>query len=181
MWQSAGQTITSAIYILFASPIASSIGPGNWYNLGAGLATLIFVFSIFLVPETKYHRSLVAYGQITDEVAEGTLDDELKAPKPVRLSERPAFDYARYPPRTIWSDMRLFVNKPDWSEGLYAVRVSQILSTLNPWSLLTVALEHVPGSPLPERLLGLLHQRVDDRSQYRYWDNLWGHHRSASI
>lgn len=127
MWQSAGQSITSAIYILFASPIANAIGPGNWYNLGAGLSAVVFILSIFWVPETKYHRSLVAYGQISEAVAEGKLDDESSAPKQVRLSERPPLDYTHYKPRTVWSDMRLFVNKVDWSEGLYAVRVSQFL------------------------------------------------------
>lgn len=31
MWQSAIQTIISAVYIIFASPIAGKIGPGSWY------------------------------------------------------------------------------------------------------------------------------------------------------
>ena len=122
MWQSAGQTVISAVYILLASPIAAGIGPGNWYNLGAGLAGLVLIFSIIWVPESKYHRSLIAYGQVTEAVAEGKLDSEADAPRPVKVSERPALDFDHYEPRTIWSDLRLFVNPVDWSEGLYAIR-----------------------------------------------------------
>lgn len=115
------QTAINSVYCLFASPIAGAIGAPNWYILGVGLSAATLVVSIFLVPETRYSRSLAAYGQDTE--------DEVGAPqkgttaKPMTLSERPALDFERYPPRTLWSDMRLIVGKPDWSEGLYAIRV----------------------------------------------------------
>ncbi|KAF7194648.1 putative MFS-type transporter [Pseudocercospora fuligena] len=118
MWQSAIQTITTAVYVLFASPIAGSIGPGNWYILGGGLAAIVLLVSIPFVPESKYDRSLAAYGQATEEEIEQNPDLAASA-KPVRMSERPAFDLVRYQPRTIWSDMRLFVNEADWWEGWY--------------------------------------------------------------
>lgn len=121
MWQSAIQTTISALLGLFASPIAGAIGPGNWYILGAALAGAVFLVSIPFVPETRYRRSLSAYGQeVEDDFA-----DENQADKdvPVRPSNRPVFDYTRFKPRTLRSDMRLFVGKPDWSEGLYALRV----------------------------------------------------------
>lgn len=95
------------------------------YILGAGMAAVCFVLSIFWVPESKYDRSLVAYGQITEAVAEGKLEDEASAPRPVRMSERPVFDLATYKPRTIWSDMRVFAVKPDWPEGFFAFVVSR--------------------------------------------------------
>lgn len=72
------------------------------------------------MPETRYRRALIAYGQ----------DDEGITPvggtktKPMTLADRPALDFERYLPRTLWSDMRLFVGPPDWSEGLYAIRVN---------------------------------------------------------
>jgi hypothetical protein len=123
MWQSAMQLSVTALYTMFASPIAGAIGPGNWYILGAGLTMGVFILSIFFVPESRYKRTLAAYGQA--EVAEQVAGDtEVKsAPKPMRVSERPALDYERYPARTIWSDMRLFVGEPDWAEGLYALKV----------------------------------------------------------
>ena len=110
--------------VLFASPIAGAIGPGNWYNLGAGLAALTLVLSIFFVPETKYPRSLQAYGQSTYVGGKSDLEtnDVPSEPRPVRISERPALDLVNYAPRTVWSDMRFFVNKPDIWEGVYAIR-----------------------------------------------------------
>ncbi|CZT18286.1 related to transporter protein HOL1 [Ramularia collo-cygni] len=117
MWQSAIQTIVSAVLVIFASPIASKVGPGKWYILGGGLAATILVLSIFLVPETKYDRSLAAYGQITEE--DLSKPATTAALLPVRMSERPAMDLSRYKPRTLRSDMTLFKSKPDWSEGAW--------------------------------------------------------------
>jgi hypothetical protein len=119
MWQSATQTVLAAVYVICASPIAGAIGPANWYNLGAGLCAVTFVASIFWVPESRYDRSLTAYGQFSAE--EGGESDETRAtaPRPVKLSERPALDTTNFRPRTMWSDMRLFVGKPNWTEGVY--------------------------------------------------------------
>ncbi|TKA81735.1 hypothetical protein B0A55_01118 [Friedmanniomyces simplex] len=122
MVQSAGQTIVSAIYCLFASPIAGAIGPSNWYNLGSGLSAIIFILSVFLVPESKYDRSLIAYGQVSEAVALGKLDDIEDAPRPVTMSHRPAMDLVKYKPRTLRSDMTLFANPPDWMEGWYTIK-----------------------------------------------------------
>lgn len=121
MVQSAVQTTLSAVYILFASPIASAIGPQNWYHLGAGLCLVTLLLSIIWVPESRYDRSLAAYGQFA--VEEGGEGDGSRAthPLPTRMSERPALDTTMYASRTIWSDMRLFVRKPEWKEGLYGL------------------------------------------------------------
>lgn len=119
MWQSAMQTIVSAVYILFASPIAGAIGPGNWYILGGGLAAAVLVLSIFLVPESRYDRTLAAYGQVTEGELETSPDEVAAAAKPVRISERPAFDLTKFKPRTLLSDMQIFATKSDWKEGWY--------------------------------------------------------------
>jgi hypothetical protein len=121
MWQSAIQTVLSAVLIIAASPLAGAIGPGNWYILGAGLSAATLVASIFLVPESRYPRSLVAYGQQSE--SESDENQEYVAP-PVRLSERPALDTVRYEPRTLRSDMRLFVGEADWAEGMWGFLVS---------------------------------------------------------
>jgi hypothetical protein len=110
MWQSATQTILAAVYIICASPIAAAIGPSNWYILGAGLAAVTFIASVFWIPESRYDRSLAAYGQFSVEEGGELETSRAEAPPPVRLSESP---------RTVWSDMRIFVDKPDWMEGVY--------------------------------------------------------------
>jgi hypothetical protein len=117
MWQVAMQTIMSALLGLFASPIAGAIGPGNWYLLGTGLSAGVFVVAFFFIPETRYARPLEAYQEQQD--ADGKDIPQVA----VRLSQRPALDFERYPDRTIWSDMRLFVGKFDWAEGFYALKV----------------------------------------------------------
>lgn len=117
------QTVVNCVYCLFASPIAGKIGPGNWYNLGAGLSAATLVGSIFLCPETKYERSLAAYGQAAEVVSNDKQEVQTNQPRQIRLSARPALDYDRYKVRTLWSDMRLFAHRADWSEGLYALRV----------------------------------------------------------
>lgn len=108
----------AAVLILCASPIAGAVGPGNWYNLGAALSAATLLFSIPFVPESRYERSLQAYGQA--QVPSGTKDEEEH--RPVRLSERPALDLTQYKPRTLWSDMRLKTGKTDVWEGIYCVR-----------------------------------------------------------
>lgn len=122
MWQSATQTILAAGIIISASPLAGAIGPGNWYNLGAGLSAVTLILSIFFVPESRYSRSLTAYGQYSED--EGSEPSE--APMPIRLSERPALDFEKYEPRTLLSDMRLFVGEADWMEGWYGFIVSSL-------------------------------------------------------
>ncbi|KAK5746240.1 hypothetical protein LTR17_000975 [Elasticomyces elasticus] len=121
MWQAAMQLSITAVYCLFASPIAGAIGPGNWYILGVGLGAGVLLLSIVWVPETRYTRALAAYGQEVEPVTseEGKPKEE---PKPMRVSERPVLDFVTYPARTLRSDLRLFVGKPDWSEGVYALR-----------------------------------------------------------
>lgn len=121
MWQSAIQTLLSAALTIAASPLAGAIGPANWYRLGAGLSAATLICSIFLVPESRYPRSLVAYGQSAD--IDGVEPEQIES-TPVKLSERPALDFTKYQPRTIKSDMRLFVGEFDWAEGWYSFVVS---------------------------------------------------------
>lgn len=130
MWQSAVQTTLAAVYVICASPIAQAIGPENWYVLGAGLCGTTFLLSIPWVPESRYDRSLTSYGQFsTEEGGEGD-GSRSTAPMPVKLSDRPALDAARYSPRTIRSDMRLIVGKVDWREGWFGFIVGVHLTFL---------------------------------------------------
>jgi hypothetical protein len=83
------------------------------------LSAAVFVVAFFFIPETRYARPLEAYQEQQD--ADGKDVPQVA----VRLSQRPALDFERYPDRTIWSDMRLFVGKFDWAEGFYALKVGR--------------------------------------------------------
>jgi hypothetical protein len=165
MWQSASQTVLSALLIISASPIAGAIGPGNWYILGAGLSAATFVLSIFFVPESRYTRSLAAYGQLEEN--EGDESDQARAAvsRPVKLSERLALDTVRYQPRTLKSDMRVFVGEFDWIEGWYGLIVSPAhKAKMQQRTRANSVKEHFPNSSLSKRTLGLLSQRPDNVS-----------------
>jgi MFS family permease len=168
MWQSATQTVLAAVLVISASPIAGAVGPENWYILGAGLCATTFIFSIVWVPESRYNRPLAAYGQFsTDEGGEGD-DSQATAGTPVRISERPTLDTTNFLPRTVWSDMRVFVGSADWIEGWYGLVVS-CLSPCIPQKLERFAhhiTEHFSDPVLPQCSLGLLSQRFNNVSEW---------------
>jgi MFS family permease len=125
MWQVVTQTILAAALTISASPLAGAIGPKNWYLLGAGLSAATLVVSIFFVPESRYSRTLQAYGQYhINEGGESEFESRETAPPPVKMSDRPALDLTRYEARTWASDMRVFVGGFDWWEGWYGFVVS---------------------------------------------------------
>ncbi|EOD47641.1 putative mfs transporter protein [Neofusicoccum parvum UCRNP2] len=123
MLQSATQTILSAVLVLCASPIAGAITPRYWYILGAGLTGLQFILSIFFVPETRYERPLSAY-QANELVqwSTGGGEETEEVLAPVTTSARPPLDYTRHQPRTVLSDMRLFVGPADWKQAYYTLK-----------------------------------------------------------
>lgn len=125
MLQSATQTILSAILILCASPIAGAITPRYWYILGAALAGLQFLLSIFFIPETRYHRPLQAYlGNDAVQWSSAGYDASKEVPAPITMSNRPQLDLVNYKPRTVLSDMRIFVDPADWKVVYYTLKVS---------------------------------------------------------
>ena len=103
------QILLCTVWIILASPISAGIGPKWWYLLGAFLAIGQFIAMIFFLPETKYARSLSSFQEETSSQHE-----ETDAPR--LCTEKPALDYVRYSPRTLRSDMRLWVDKPDWKK-----------------------------------------------------------------
>ncbi len=84
--------------------------------------------SFFLVPETKYDRPLSAYqgqgARVSTFVPSGEDSPQKDGYLARRLSTKDVreMDLVNYKPRTLASDMRLFVNKPDWAEGYRTVR-----------------------------------------------------------
>ncbi|KAH9904305.1 major facilitator superfamily domain-containing protein [Xylariomycetidae sp. FL2044] len=113
MIQQTVQVILTAIWQLFASPIAGAITPQGWYWLGAGLSGLQFIVTIFFVPETKYERSLCSF----QESAGGDAVDGSEVVAARVCTERPPLDCVNFAPRTLRSDMRLWVGSPDWKLG----------------------------------------------------------------
>lgn len=124
MIQQTIQIILCAIWVLFASPIAGAITPQWWYGLGAILAGAQFVVSIFLLPETKYERSLASF---QENVSNSSREDlEATTDRPTKESaictQRPELDFVNYAPRTWRSDMRLWVGTPEWTKALSVLK-----------------------------------------------------------
>lgn len=115
MLQQTIQTIATAVFVLFASPIAQAITPGWWYGLGACLSGLSFIMEIFFVPETKYHRPPSSYQEPTrkknsgDESYEEDSKDFCRA-----ATEKPPLDFVNFKARTLKTDLRLWVGPPEW-------------------------------------------------------------------
>ncbi|KAL4731651.1 hypothetical protein ACLX1H_000628 [Fusarium chlamydosporum] len=107
MIQQTIQTIATAVFVIFAGPIAGAITPEWWYGLGAILSGVCLVLTFFFVPETKYYRPGSSY-QVS-----GSSDDEATVSV---CTERPELDYINFAPRTWRSDLRLWVGEPEWNK-----------------------------------------------------------------
>ncbi|KAK8000954.1 MFS transporter [Apiospora marii] len=136
MIQQTIQVILTAIWTVFAGPIAGAITPQWWYGLGAVLAGVQFVLAVFFVPETKYYRPMSSFQESTSASSptKNSDDDENNAVTPssdthssdvgkaaatetMMCTERPALDYVNFAPRTWRSDMRLWVGDIEWRKG----------------------------------------------------------------
>lgn len=132
MIQQTIQVIAVTVFILFASPIAESIGVQWWYGIGCCLGGFCFVTSFFFLPETKYYRPQSSY----QENADGAQQDSREG---FRIhTERPELDYVNYEPRTMRSNMRLWVGKPEWGKAWVVFRDSWTMLLLPGilWALL---------------------------------------------
>lgn len=121
MIQQTIQTILTAIFVIFAGPIAEAITPEWWYGLGAILSAVSLVAAFFFVPETKYHRPKSSFQ------SGGSSDDETVI---VVCTERPELDYVNFAPRTWRSDLRLWVGAPEWNKiiEIFSVSVAALCS-----------------------------------------------------
>lgn len=135
MYFTAMQNILTSILTLFTSYIAASITVRGWYGLGTGLIGLVFLGAVVFVPETRYDRPLTAYqGQsasVSHWVGRTGKDNDEDNDNPivaryivrrVTTTDSRELDTINYKPRTLASDMRLFVNQPDWEEELRTIR-----------------------------------------------------------
>ncbi|KAI1869941.1 uncharacterized protein JN550_005531 [Neoarthrinium moseri] len=111
MWQSGIQAIGAAVFVLCASPIAYAIQPENWYMVLIAVLSLVFLSAVFFLPESKYHRHLATEHDDTNPV--NNISSK-QAPALLTLEDRPTFDLINYKPRTLHSDVNLFVNAPEW-------------------------------------------------------------------
>jgi hypothetical protein len=86
---------------LFASPIAGAITPQWWYGLGAVLAGVEFLLALFLLPETKYERSLASYQEDVPVAASSPGNDGVggKLEAVIIATQRAPLDFENYPRR----------------------------------------------------------------------------------
>ncbi|KAL2061983.1 hypothetical protein VTL71DRAFT_7361 [Oculimacula yallundae] len=123
------QTVISGTLIILTSYIAASIGWRAWYFLFAGFSGLVFLSALFFVPETKYVRTVAAYegmGAGQDNTETSSVGGDVENPKQtghfLTVHSVRVLDTVNFLPRTRASDMRLFVNKVDWSEAISCLK-----------------------------------------------------------
>ncbi|KAJ5474994.1 hypothetical protein N7539_008060 [Penicillium diatomitis] len=119
MLQQSIQTIATAVFTLFASPIANAITPQWWYGLGACISGVSLIMSAVFVVETKYDRPKSSFQEIeTSDDSDQVFNDQGKPSDLTVATERPPLDFVTYQARTWRSDLRLWVGRPEWRRGL---------------------------------------------------------------
>lgn len=116
MIQQTVQVSLTTVWVLFASPIAEAITSEWWYGLGGILAGVQLLLAFLLVPETKYERPLASFQESGSDSGSGGRRV---------CTERPPLDTVNFAPRTLRSDLRLWVGTPDWQLGWRTFRVSR--------------------------------------------------------
>lgn len=141
MYFTALSNILTSVMSLLTSYIAFAIGVPGWYGLGTGLIGAVALGAVFFVPETKYDRPLSAYqGQgasvsrwVNKDGQDGDSDPKADADdagtenmhylaRRLTTTDVRELDTVNYEPRTLRSDMRLFVYKADWDECFRTIR-----------------------------------------------------------
>lgn len=108
--------------------MSEGVGWRSWYWLFTALSGVCFIFAFIFVPETDYSRPLSAYMGThapnyanidhTDPLKQDSGTNSEQRVEPLTtLSER-ALDTEHFQPRTLKSDMRLFVVKPNFKKAL---------------------------------------------------------------
>lgn len=121
MAQQLVQTSMTAVWVLFAGPIAGRITPGWWYGLGAVLAGIQLIAAVLFLPETKYKRPLASFQE--SSVANSSIESgAVPTPSVTLCTHRPELDFENFAPRTFRSDLRLWVDTPEWSAAAQCLR-----------------------------------------------------------
>ncbi|TLD04524.1 uncharacterized protein PgNI_11940 [Pyricularia grisea] len=150
-WLSSCQVVFNSSLVISCSYIANSAGWRAYYWMFVGLAALASILTFFFVPETSYERPIQSFigldgsalsSQIdlpsmveadaprTIDSTAATADDEETQPRSaaggkfayLTSKDRRTVDLERYPPRTLSSDMRIFVTRPNWASMVRTVR-----------------------------------------------------------
>ena len=120
VWSSS-QTLIQSALVMGSSYMTRDVGWRSWYGLLAAMAGASLILGFVFVPETYYDRPAEAWGakDSLSSTREDLLDTETNnanlTTKKITEETRRSVDLANYPPRTLSSDLRVFVMKPDWS------------------------------------------------------------------
>jgi hypothetical protein len=113
--------------IILSSYIAGTLGWRAWYYLFMGFTCVVMVSASLFLVETKFPRPLAAYKGTLAEVGmpaklASDTEHQGEAEYAMTTNDERIIDNVNYAPRTMLSNMRIFVNKPDWMEALYCVK-----------------------------------------------------------
>ncbi|KAM0753455.1 MFS general substrate transporter [Meredithblackwellia eburnea MCA 4105] len=129
-FQSTLQGAVGCALSIVSSNIAAAVGWRNWYAVYAGISGVVLIFSILIVPETKFERPLEAYnGMSATTMAAAVVpahsDDKDSSQwnesynnKQVTQSTRPSLDYSLGKSWSLGSALNpLPTTKPNWDEA----------------------------------------------------------------
>ncbi|KAL3488696.1 major facilitator superfamily domain-containing protein [Aspergillus germanicus] len=110
---------SSFILVLAAGLCAAAKFLVVWSGLGAVLAGVEFLLAFFLLPETKYERSLASYQEDVPAAASSPGNHGMsgKMEAVIIATQRVPLDFETYPRRTWKSDMKLWTGKPNWGQA----------------------------------------------------------------
>ncbi|KAF1970880.1 MFS general substrate transporter [Bimuria novae-zelandiae CBS 107.79] len=122
------EVLLNSTLTIASSYMVESLGWRSWYWLFTAVSGACFILAVFFIPETAYTRPLSAYMGNNPpeyiETADGNQGTE-RANHPSTSSLQPLTTLSErklntelYEPRTLRSDMRIFVVEPDFRRAL---------------------------------------------------------------
>ena len=113
--------------------MTNAVGWRAWYWLFTAMSGLALVLTIFFVPESAYDRPIAAFMGTAPQEFGPTGDSDAPPAadnihEPITTLDEHKINTVNYAPRTLRSDMRVFVTPHDWSKAFITIKhITQLL------------------------------------------------------
>ncbi|KAH8724977.1 major facilitator superfamily domain-containing protein [Phaeosphaeriaceae sp. PMI808] len=122
------EVLLNSSLTIVSSYMSEALGWRSWYWLFTAISGVAFILAFFFIPETDYSRPISAYMGThapdyvnidhNERLRQDDGSNQAQQREPLTtLSER-ILDTERFQPRTLKSDMRIFVVKPDFRKAV---------------------------------------------------------------